>query len=91
LREQISKYARYTDDGVKFEMGGVEVDKEKITAHITENYPFLIDGSGASGGGATGGKNGGAGKSWSDMTEAEHVALYKRDPEAYRRLKDQAA
>lgn len=91
LREQVARYARYTEEGVKFEMGGVEVGKEKITAHITENYPFLIDGSGASGGGATGGKNGGAGKSWSDMTEAEHVALYKRDPDAYRRLKDQAA
>ena len=87
LREQIGRFARYTDDGVKFEMGGVEVDREKVVGHITENYPFLIDGSGASGGGATGGKNGGAGKSWTDMSEAEHVALYKRDPDSYRRLK----
>lgn len=90
LREQVSRYARYTDDGVKFEMGGVEVDKDKIVGHIQENYPFLIDGSGASGGGATGGKNGGAGKSWAEMSEAEHVALYKRDPESYRRLKSAA-
>ena len=60
LREQISKFTRYTDDGVKFEMGGVEVDRAKIMAHISDNYPFLIDGSGATGGGATGGNRGGS-------------------------------
>jgi len=90
LREQVARYARYTEEGVKFEMGGVEVDKEKITSHITENYPFLIDGSGASGGGATGGTTGGAGKAWTDMSEDEHKALYHKDPDAYRRLRDQS-
>ncbi len=59
LKEQVSKFARYTDDGVKFEMGGVEVDRAKIMAHIKDNYPFLIDGSGATGGGATGANKGG--------------------------------
>lgn len=60
LKKEISQFARYTDDGVKFEMGGVEVDRAKVLAHINDNYPFLIDGSGATGGGATGsGKNGG--------------------------------
>lgn len=54
LKEQVSKYARYTEDGVKFEMGGVEVDRAKVLAHITDNYPFLVDGSGATGGGAAG-------------------------------------
>jgi len=90
LREQVARFARYSEEGVKFEMGGVEVEKEKIVAHITENYPFLIDGSGATGGGATGGKNGSAGKTWSEMTEAEHVALYRKDADAYRRLKQTA-
>ena len=59
LRKEISQFARYTDDGVKFEMGGVEVDRAKILAHITDNYPFLVDGSGATGGGATGANKGG--------------------------------
>lgn len=54
LKEQVSKYARYTDDGVKFEMGGVEVDRDKILTHIKDSYPFLVDGSGATGGGAAG-------------------------------------
>lgn len=87
LREQVGRYARYTEDGVKFEMGGIEVDKAKVVAHITENYPFLIDGSGASGGGATGGKHGGAGKALAEMSEAERVELYRQNPESYRRLK----
>ena len=54
LKEQVSKYARYTEDGVKFEMGGVEVDRDKILTHIKDTYPFLVDGSGATGGGAAG-------------------------------------
>lgn len=62
LKEQIGKYARYTDNGVKFEMGGVEVDRSKVIEHLTESYGFLIDGSQASGGGATGSKGSGAAK-----------------------------
>ena len=59
LKKEISNFARYTDDGVKFEMGGVEVDRAKVVAHITESYPFLVDGNQSSGGGAPGGKEGG--------------------------------
>jgi ribosomal protein L20 len=62
LKEQIAKFARYTDEGVKYEMGGVEVGKEKIVEHLTESYGFLIDGSQATGGGATGSKGSGAAK-----------------------------
>ena len=40
-------------------MGGVEVDRDKILTHIKDNYPFLIDGSGATGGGAAGSKGAG--------------------------------
>lgn len=60
LKEQIGKFAKYTEGGVRFEMGGVEVPREKIVGHITENYAFLVDGSQASGGGAEGGKGSGA-------------------------------
>ena len=59
LKKEISQFARYSEDGVKFEMGGVEVDRAKVVAHITESYPFLVDGNQSSGGGATGGKTGG--------------------------------
>ena len=88
LKEQVSKFARYTDDGVKFEMGGVEVDRAKVMAHISENYPFLVDGSGASGGGATGGnKGGGAVKKFSEYTGAELSEIRRADPAQYERLK----
>jgi len=61
LAEKAAQFAKYTDEGVKFELGGVPVDSEKMQAHLKERYPFLIDGSGATGGGATGtGKGSGA-------------------------------
>ena len=88
LRKEISQFARYTDDGVKFEMGGVEVDRAKVMAHISENYPFLVDGSGASGGGATGGsKSGGAVKKFNEYTGAELSEIRRADPAQYERLK----
>lgn len=64
---------------------GADDLKRKISE--SEDYRYLLAGSGATGGGSTGGRPSGAGKKWSDMTEAEHVALYKQDPDAYRRSK----
>jgi hypothetical protein len=60
LSEQISKYARYGKDGVFYEMGGIAVEAEEVTKQLTNKYPWLFDGSKATGGGATGGKSGGA-------------------------------
>jgi hypothetical protein len=87
LRKEISYFARYTEDGVKFEMGGVEVDRVKVLAHIKENYPFLVDASGADGGGATGGKRGGAVKKFNEYNGAELKAIKDSDPAEYERLR----
>ena len=88
LRKEISQFARFTDDGVKFEMGGVEVDRAKVMAHITESYPFLVDGSGATGGGAAGGnKSGGAVKKFNEYTGAELSQLRQSNPTEYERLR----
>ena len=77
LKEQVSKYARYTDDGVVFEMGGVNVDKDKILTHIKENFPFLVDGSGATGGGAAGSQGAGPHKTGKvDGDNKERAAYY---------------
>jgi len=73
LKKEISQYARYTDSGVNFEMGGIPVDRTKILAHITENYPFLIDGTGATGGGATGGSKGGGAAKVMQKTEFDKM------------------
>ena len=60
LTKEALAYAKHSDDGVFFELGGVKVEAAKVVEHLRTNYPFLVDGSGATGGGATGGKNGGA-------------------------------
>ena len=59
LRKELAQYANHTDDGVVFELGGVQVDSGKLLAHISEMYPFLVDGTGSTGGGATGSKGNG--------------------------------
>lgn len=60
IKKEVLQFAKYTDDGVTFEMGGLTVDKDKVLHHIKETYPFLVDGSGATGGGAAGGNGGSA-------------------------------
>lgn len=54
----------------------------------SETGKYYVAGSGNNGGGAPGGKDGG-GKKLSDMSEQEMVDLYKKNPEEYRRLRDQ--
>lgn len=79
LKEQVSKYARYTDDGVKFEMGGIEVERDKVVAHIKDSFPFLVDGSGATGGAAIGSSGAGphsAGRV--DGSNQERAAYYAK-------------
>ncbi|MNQ93111.1 hypothetical protein D3C85_1085610 [compost metagenome] len=88
LKKEISQFARYSEDGVKFEMGGVEVDRAKVVAYVTENYPFLIDGNQSNGGGAPGSKsNGGAVKKFNEYTGAELSEIRRTDPAQYERLK----
>lgn len=65
LQEKIANMSRYTDDGIKYELGGIEVDASKVISHLSENYPFLVDGNQANGGGAPGGQGSGAAKTMS--------------------------
>ena len=87
LSEQAQKFLKPTDDGLQYEIGGVQVDRAKALDHLRASFPFLVDGSQASGGGATGGNGGAGSRKWSEMTGAEKVALNREDPEAYQRLK----
>lgn len=91
LQEKVAQYAKYSDDGVVFELGGVPVEKDKILSHLKEKYPFLVDGSGASGGGAAGTDNGRAvttQKSFNEMTGSELAALRAENPSEYDRLRN---
>ena len=68
LRKEALQYAKYTDEGVKYEIGGVPVDPDKLSEKLRNDYPFLVDGSGATGGGAQGGTaNGKAGKTEANL------------------------
>src|SRR6056297_1254466 len=91
LQEKVAQYAKYSDDGVTFELGGVPVEKDKILSHLREKYLFLVDGSGATGGGAAGQQNGGAvaTKSFSEMTGAELSNLRAENPTEYQRIRDE--
>lgn len=61
LTKEVMQYAVTSEDGkVKFEIGGVSVEKSVLIEKIKADYPFLVDGSGMSGGGATGGSGSGA-------------------------------
>lgn len=77
LKKHVLEFAEHTDEGVKFVIGGVEMPQDKLIEKIRADYPFLVDGSGATGGGATGASRGGAstvGKV--DGTKAERAAYY---------------
>ena len=88
LRKEALQFARYGEEGVKYEIGGVEVDAGKIKEKLAADYPFLVDGSGASGGGAQGGsRNGQAVKKFSEYTGAELSAIRRESPTEYERLK----
>lgn len=67
LKKEVLQFASYTDEGVVFEVGGMAIEQDKLIENLKENYPFLVDGSGASGGGAAGGLGGGASKSSGDF------------------------
>lgn len=87
LQKEALQFAKYTEDGVKYEIGGVEVDADKLKEKLASDYPFLVDGSGASGGGAQGGnRNGQAGK-WGDYSPAELSEIRRTDPAKYEQLK----
>ena len=60
LREQAAKYAKFTENGVQFEVDGVAVDSTKLAKKLISDYGFLFDGSGANGGGSQGSKFSGA-------------------------------
>jgi len=91
LQEKAAQYAKFRDDNVVFELGGVPVGKDKILAQLREKYPFLVDGSGATGGGAAGSNNGGAvsNKSFAEMSGAELAELRADNPTEYQRLRNE--
>lgn len=76
LREKALQFMHHTPEGVKINgPDGDAWDNAKLTEHLTERYPFLVDGSQASGGGASGSKSSGA----APMKRGEMTAAQKRE------------
>ena len=63
LADYAGKYARHNGEKVQFLVGGMEVDSSALMDHLSKEYPFLVDGSSATGGGATSSASSGATKS----------------------------
>jgi flagellar biosynthesis GTPase FlhF len=95
IRKEIAQFAKYGDSGVKYEIGGVEVDKAKVLETIKQNYPFLVDGVDSSGAGSRG-SNGSQGTPKNPFKKGEHFnlteqgKLMKENPELAVMLKSQA-
>lgn len=94
LAEKVAQLAKHTDAGVKFEIGGVEVAHDKVIAHLQEKYPFLVDASGVTGGGASNSKSGGAAVKNPFQRETrnltEQARLQRENPTLAARLKAEA-
>lgn len=73
---------------VETDMGPVALAEHVKRWTASEGAAFVEQ---AKGGGANGGKSMSSAKSLTEMAEHERVELYRRDPNEYRRLRDQAA
>jgi len=91
LAEKFAQRLTLTDDGIKVldEAGQLTVSPiDDLVTQISSRYQILVDGSQASGGGATG-ANGSAGmsKKWGDYSPAQLSDIRKQSPDEYERLK----
>jgi len=60
LAEQAKKFIDFEDGKAVYKIGSVEVDKDTVIKTLSEKYPMLVKGSGATGGGASGSDSRGA-------------------------------
>jgi hypothetical protein len=79
LQEQVSKYIAVGDDGnLQYEIGGVAIEQSQLIDKIKTDFPFLIDGSPASGDRVDASKRKGGGatntKQFREMNMAEKKA-----------------
>ena len=87
LKKEALAFISHTPEGTKINGPDGEAWTEKqLGEHLSKQYPFLVDGSQATGGGAPGSKGGGsATKKLSDMSEAERIEFKRTDPEGFRK------
>lgn len=88
IQKEAMAFIHHTPEGIKINgPDGQAWDMPKLTEYLKTEYPFLADGSQASGGGATGGNGGGAtGKKFADYTGLELSKIRADNPQEYQRL-----
>jgi hypothetical protein len=91
LRKEAMQFIAHTPEGAKINgPDGEAWDAKRLGEYLAEQYPFLVDGIKASGGGAPGSQGGGAvTKKFDEMSGADLSALRKERPEEYQRLRDE--
>ena len=85
LAEKVKGYIKDNGGVISFEMGGIEVSKEKVLDGLRAEFPFLFD-IPSNGGGATGSTSGGAAKKLSEMTATEEAAFANSNPDQYKQM-----
>lgn len=89
LKDIIEKRLKIHEGDIKItdDAGNLTVSTETdLTNQITASFPFLVDGSKASGGGALGGGGGAAVKPLSEMSATEEAQFANQNPEAYAQM-----
>lgn len=91
LTKEAKQFISHTPEGIKINgPDGEAWTAKQLGDHLSQQYPFLVDGSKASGGGAPGSSGGGAvTKKFDQMSGAELKDLRAKDPDAYQRLRDE--
>jgi len=87
LKKEALAFIQHTSDGVVISGPDGTMTAEQLGKHLTERYPFLVDGNQSSGGGANGSNSGGgATKKFEEYSGAELSAIRQKDPSQYDRL-----
>lgn len=87
LKKEALQFITHTPEGIKINgPDGSAWDAKKLGEHLSSEFPFLVDGSKASGGGAPGSNGGGAvTKKLSEMNDAERLKFKQDDPEGFKK------
>jgi DNA repair exonuclease SbcCD ATPase subunit len=78
LSDYAAKFAKHDGEQVTYEIGGIEVSADKLKEHLTKEYPFLVDGNGSSGGGATGARGGAASDKTAKRSQFDSMGQVER-------------
>lgn len=91
LRREAREFIQHTPDGVVItDAEGEAMNREQLAKHLADQNPFLVDGSKANGGGASGSHGGGAVvKKFSEYSSGELASIRQENPAEYERLKNE--